>query len=94
MALKLGVCGSCHNWVPLRSNPKIGVCRLSGAVKAFEEGSQQCYMLLRPSKFEFMWCSDCDTIISRDEVEEHIFHELHPTPYIENEIHKETYTAA
>lgn len=67
---------------------------MKGVVRGVDDQALSCYILWRPSRFTYMWCRDCDTIIHRDEVEDHIFHELHTLPYVDEDVHKETYTAS
>lgn len=45
------------------------------------------------SWFEFMWCLTCGTLVYRDDYDLHIGHEMYPEPYIDEDIHEETYTA-
>jgi hypothetical protein len=33
-------------------------------------------------------------MVSRDEVEEHIFHELRAPPHLDEDVHEETYTVS
>ncbi len=88
------LCGTCYYWIPLRSNPSLGFCSLNKLAKRADDEGLMCYRQCKPSKFEYMWCKDCDVIISRDDIEEHIFHELCPPPYVEEDTHEETYVAS
>ncbi len=84
-------CSTCYYWVPLRSNPSIGVCTFNKLIKSANDMGLECYRMCKPSKFEYMWCRDCNVMVSRDDIEDHIFHELHAPPYIEEDVHEETY---
>jgi hypothetical protein len=88
------VCGTCYYWIPLRSNPSIGLCILNKLVKGVNDKGSTCYKMCKPSKFEYMWCKDCDVIVSRDDVEDHIFHVLHAPPHLDEDAHEETYFAS
>jgi hypothetical protein len=88
------VCGTCYYWAPLRSNPSIGLCTLNKLIRGSDDEGSTCYKACKPSKFEYMWCVDCNVMVSRDEVEEHIFHELRAPPHLDEDVHEETYTVS
>jgi hypothetical protein len=50
--------------------------------------------MCKPFKFEYMRCRDCNAIVSGDDAEERIFHELHAPPHLDEDAHEETYFAS
>lgn len=85
-------CSNCIYWRPIQTRPSLGICEANNKISNDCEHCDR-YARLNLSYFDFMWCLDCATYVYRDEYDLHIGHKLYPMPYIDPDMHEETYTA-
>jgi len=89
---KMKVCGNCINWRPLQSYSSLGKCVACNKMTGrYDNGGCGNYARKNLSYFDFMWCMTCGTMVHKNDYDLHIGHELVPEPYIDHDLHEETY---